>query len=207
MTDMIANLEVISSDQSVSAIKDSQTALEDIRTTLAKTIAQDISSVTQSIKDAGAGIRRLSSDMTKTFERISDVAGNNTFDNFDLADDYIAEYSRYHFWAGLAVSAVLLMVLMCVVCGLLCGICGKRPDGYGDDCCNKGAGSRFLMWFVDIWSYSQEHNLSKVNLFQWRRSYFPDNISAHSVLCRIFLGRYCSATRGLHSFAVSYIKW
>lgn len=32
--------------------------------------------------------------------------------------------------------------------GLLCGICGKRPDGYGDDCCNKGAGSKFLMLFV-----------------------------------------------------------
>lgn len=146
MTDVIANLEAISSDQSLDAITDSQLALENIRKTLAKTIAQDIESVTQSIQDAGAGIRQLSSDMTKTFERISDVAGNNTFDNFDMADDYIAEYSRYHFWAGLAVSAVLLMVLMCVVCGLLCGICGKRPDGYGDDCCNKGAGSRFLMW-------------------------------------------------------------
>lgn len=39
---------------------------------------------------------------------------------------------------------------MCLTFGLLCGICGKRPDGYGDDCCNKGSGSRFLMMAVWI---------------------------------------------------------
>lgn len=145
---MITNVDHILSDESLDAIKNSQRALENIRTTLNETIAKNIASVSRSIDEAGAGIRQLSSDMTKTFERISDVAGNNTFNNLDMADDYIAQYSNYHFWAGLAVSAVLLMVLMCVVCGLLCGICGKRPDGYGDDCCNKGAGSRFLMWYV-----------------------------------------------------------
>ena len=42
-------------------------------------------------------------------------------------------------------SGVLLSVLTCVTFGLLCGICGKRPDGYDDDCCDKGNGARFLM--------------------------------------------------------------
>lgn len=37
---------------------------------------------------------------------------------------------------------------MCLTSGLFCGICGKRPDGYGDDCCNKGSGARFLMLAV-----------------------------------------------------------
>lgn len=52
-------------------------------------------------------------------------------------------HSRYYL--GLGISGILLTVLMCLTCGLLCGICGKRPDGYGDDCCNKGSGARFLM--------------------------------------------------------------
>lgn len=52
-------------------------------------------------------------------------------------------YFRYYL--GLSISGILLTVLMCLTCGLLCGICGKRPDGYGDDCCNKGSGARFLM--------------------------------------------------------------
>lgn len=76
---------------------------------------------------------------------MSDVVGNNSYRYFDTADEYISEYSKYNYYIGLALSSVLLLVLLCVVLGLLCGICGKRPDGYGDDCCNKGAGSRFLM--------------------------------------------------------------
>lgn len=160
---MIEYLDFITLDQSLDAIKTSQLELEKIRTNLGKTIADDIDSVTVSIGNAGTSIRQISSDMTKTFERISDVAGNQTFDNFDLADSYIAEYSRYHLWAGLAVSGVLLLVLMCVVCGLMCGICGKRPDGYGDDCCNKGAGSRFLMWYVGVAMFLCVHHHNYVS--------------------------------------------
>ena len=81
----------------------------------------------------------------RTLERISDILGNNSYRHFDKADRYINEYYKYVYWTGLAISSVLLLVLSCVVMGLLCGICGKRPDGYGDDCCNKGAGARFLM--------------------------------------------------------------
>lgn len=59
----------------------------------------------------------------------------------------ILKYTLFHFryYLGLGISGILLTVLMCLTCGLLCGICGKRPDGYGDDCCNKGSGARFLM--------------------------------------------------------------
>lgn len=83
--------------------------------------------------------------MTNTFEQMSDIVGNNSYKYFDIADEYIRDYSIYNYYIGLALSSTLLLVLLCVVLGLLCGICGKRPDGYGDDCCNKGAGSRFLL--------------------------------------------------------------
>lgn len=49
--------------------------------------------------------------------------------------------------------------------GLLCGICGKRPDGYGDDCCNKGAGSKFLMLYV---SYTLKVRFISLN-FIWSK--------------------------------------
>lgn len=86
-----------------------------------------------------------SKEITKTFEQISDVTGNNSIKYFDTADYYITGYIKYSFYAGIAISSVLLLILSCIVLGLFCGICGKRPDGYGDDCCNKGSGSRFLM--------------------------------------------------------------
>lgn len=94
---------------------------------------------------SGMGIRDASSEINLLLDRISDAVGNNSYKYFDEADQYIQEYYKYVYYGGIALSSVLLLVLLCVVLGLLCGICGKRPDGYGDDCCNKGAGSRFLM--------------------------------------------------------------
>lgn len=44
---------------------------------------------------------------------------------------------------------MLLTIFTLLTFGLLCGICGKRPDGFGDDCCNKGTGGRFLM--IAVW--------------------------------------------------------
>lgn len=146
MTDIIKDVNSMASDETIAAIRQGQTALDTVRETLNASIASDVRRVTRAIAETGRNIRSVSYEMTNTLERISDFAGNNTYSHFDLADGYLGDYGRYHFWGGLAVSAVLLVVLMCVVCGLLCGICGKRPDGYGDDCCNKGAGSRFLMW-------------------------------------------------------------
>lgn len=61
-------------------------------------------------------------------------------------DMYINKYSPYRYYVGVGISCVLLFITLCIALGLICGICGKRPDAYGDDCCNKGAGSRFLMW-------------------------------------------------------------
>lgn len=96
----------------------------------------------------GNGVRQASGEVNAVLGRISDAVGNNSYRHFEQADEYIQEYYKYVYYGGIALSSVLLLVLLCVVLGLLCGICGKRPDGYGDDCCNKGAGSRFLMMCV-----------------------------------------------------------
>lgn len=71
-------------------------------------------------------------------------------DYIDIADKYIKEYSKYRYYVGLAQSSILLAVIAFITLGLMCGVCGKRPDGYDDDCCNKGSGSRFLMVSVCI---------------------------------------------------------
>lgn len=95
-------------------------------------------------------MQEISSEATKQIDQVSDFIGNNTFQHLNTADEYIAQYSIYRYYGGLIVSSILLVVLIFTTFGLLCGICGKRPDGYGDDCCTKGAGARFLMWWVEI---------------------------------------------------------
>lgn len=61
-------------------------------------------------------------------------------------NEYISNYGQYRYYGGLAISCTLLLVTVCIALGLICGICGKRPDRYNDNCCNKGAGSQFLIW-------------------------------------------------------------
>lgn len=137
----------------IEAIKKGQDSLENMRADLEEGISNRIPEVTSAINQAGQALRDASHTITQTFERMSDWTGNNSYQHFDTADRYIEEYSKYAYYGGLAVSSTLLLILLCIVFGLLCGICGKRPDGYGDDCCNKGAGSRFLMLYVILFFF------------------------------------------------------
>jgi len=56
------------------------------------------------------------------------------------------------YYTGLSMSSVMLLVLLCCTLGLFYGFCGKRPDGYGDDCCTKATGARFLI----LWVYADQ---------------------------------------------------
>ena len=51
---------------------------------------------------------------------------------------------RYYLY--LILSSMVLIITFCLVMGLFCGFCGRRPGNvYGDDTCNKGAGANFLL--------------------------------------------------------------
>lgn len=83
-------------------------------------------------------LNKLSSDIEKSKNA-----------NLPISSVCIAEYVPYFYWTSFAIGSVLLVVLMCLVCGLMFGICGKSFDEYdGDDCCSKDAGSRCLKLYV-----------------------------------------------------------
>lgn len=79
--------------------------------------------------------------LSKARQKVQDC----TYEPLAKADVYLKQYVPYRYYLGLGISSVLLVITLCVTLGLICGVCGKRPDAYDDDCCNKGAGSRFLM--------------------------------------------------------------
>lgn len=120
-------------------------AFDQIQITIQKAVDDSIPVVKDAIKGAGEAIQSNAKNLTNILAKASDAIGDHSKKPIDQADLYLAQYSIYRWYGGFAISSVLLFVAMCSSCGLLCGICGKRPDGYGDDCCNKGAGSKFLM--------------------------------------------------------------
>ena len=127
-------------------VSSSEKKVKDIKSEIENIIKSNVPEVKMAINKVGQALTNISNTLVRQIDGVSDVVGNNTFRHFNTADDYIAQYSIYRYYGGLIVSSVLLIVLVFVTFGLLCGICGKRPDGYGDDCCTKGAGARFLMW-------------------------------------------------------------
>ena len=46
-------------------------------------------------------------------------------------------YIEYRYYVGLGMSGMILIILVCFIMGLFYGMCGKRPGGYSEDCCNK----------------------------------------------------------------------
>jgi prominin 1 len=127
-------------------VSSSEKKVRDIRNEIENIIKSNVPEVKMSINKVGQALHEISNSVTRQIDGVSDIVGNNTYQHFDTAEHYVAQYSIYRYYGGLIVSSVLLIILVFTTFGLLCGICGKRPDGYGDDCCTKGAGSRFLMW-------------------------------------------------------------
>lgn len=128
----------------------SERILGEIKDGIENIIKSNVPEVKMAINKVGAEMQNISNQVVRQIDGIADFTGNNTLPHFNTADDYITQYSVYRYYAGLIISSVLLIILVFITFGLLCGICGKRPDGYGDDCCTKGAGARFLMWWVMI---------------------------------------------------------
>ncbi|XP_050335331.1 prominin-like protein isoform X2 [Bactrocera neohumeralis] len=150
VTEIIDNLDNLISKDIASAGKRGRDILNQMRAHLNTTIAKYTPKIIDSINKAGHAFQHASNEIKLELNKLSQVIKDNTKKYTGVADDYLEEYGPYRFYFGIAVCSILLLILLCVVAALLCGICGKRPDGYGDDCCNKGSGSRFLMMAVAL---------------------------------------------------------
>ncbi|XP_035914409.1 LOW QUALITY PROTEIN: prominin-like protein, partial [Anopheles stephensi] len=150
LSQIIESVKQLTDSSLGSAIQVGVDQMNQLKSTLKQTVLENIPKVQSASDSTGNAIREVSNMLNSRLNNVADTLGNNSYKHLDTADEYIEQYSIYRYYAGLGISSVLLLILICLVFGLLCGICGKRPDGYGDDCCNKGAGGRFLIFAVAI---------------------------------------------------------
>ncbi|XP_023723915.1 prominin-like protein isoform X3 [Cryptotermes secundus] len=114
-----------------------------------------IPKVSQNMRLAGMAIRERSKQINKILRDMNAVVMNHSSKAVDTGEKLIMEYGHYRYYAGLSVSSVMLVVLLCATLGLFYGFCGRRPDGYGDDCCSRATGARFLIlgvWVIFLFS-------------------------------------------------------
>ncbi|XP_023289033.1 prominin-like protein [Orussus abietinus] len=146
----LRNITVLMESNIVSDVSQGRESFLKIQNDIQQSVNQTIPVVSASIRRAGDSLITFKNSMTYIIDRMNMEIERMYIPRIDQAQTHIDQYSPYRYYLGLGVSGILLTVLMCLTFGLFCGICGKRPDGYGDDCCNKGSGARFLMMAVWI---------------------------------------------------------
>nr|XP_012230182.1 PREDICTED: prominin-like protein isoform X1 [Linepithema humile] len=150
VTFALHNITVLMEGNIVSEVSQGRDSFLKIQKDIQHAVNQTIPVVSASIRRACDFLASIANNMTAIIDRINVDIDRVYIRHLEVARNNIDQYSPYRYYLGLGISGILLTVLMCLTCGLLCGICGKRPDGYGDDCCNKGSGARFLMMAVWI---------------------------------------------------------
>ncbi|PSN40478.1 hypothetical protein C0J52_11617 [Blattella germanica] len=108
-----------------------------------------IPQISQSMARAGHAMADQARHINTILRRVNSVVTNHSSRAVDAGEKLIAEYGYYRYYAGLSVSSIMLLILLCATLGLFYGFCGKRPDGYGDDCCSRATGARFLI--LGVW--------------------------------------------------------
>nr|XP_012152652.1 PREDICTED: prominin-like protein isoform X3 [Megachile rotundata] len=150
VTSALHNITMLMKGNIVSEVSQGKESFLKIQKDIQHAVNQTIPVVSASIRRAGVFLTDLADNMTMLIDRINVDIDKIYIKNMDVVRTHIDQYAPYRYYLGLGISGILLTVLMCLTFGLFCGICGKRPDGYGDDCCNKGSGARFLMMAVWI---------------------------------------------------------
>lgn len=145
MTDIIRSVDELIQGNLMQSMGRSKGAIDEVKQRVSGEIEVNVNKVKEALDSAGLAMQQLGAQIDIELSALSRDGVEVAEEHLQTADDYLKEYGEYQYYVGLGISSLLLLILICVICGLLCGICGKRPDGYGDDCCNKGAGGRFLM--------------------------------------------------------------
>ncbi|XP_044575235.1 prominin-like protein [Cotesia glomerata] len=145
----LRNITSLMEGNIVSEVSQGRETFLKIQRNIQQAVNETIPVVSASIENAGRSLASASKNITSLIDKINKEITKVYIPHLKIAQDNIEEYSIYRYYFGLGVSSVLLTIFTLLTFGLLCGICGKRPDGFGDDCCNKGTGGRFLM--IAVW--------------------------------------------------------
>ncbi|XP_066257710.1 prominin-like protein isoform X2 [Euwallacea similis] len=150
LSSTIESLDTLDVSQLTKGIESGMKKLDDIQNQISLAVETGLSTAKEQLNNAGDTIKINLDSVTNTVEQVKSEILSSTSPAVDNSRTYINTYGKYSYYVGITISCALLLVAVCILLGLICGVCGKRPDGYSDNCCNKGAGSNFLLCAVFI---------------------------------------------------------
>ncbi|CAH0563886.1 unnamed protein product [Brassicogethes aeneus] len=132
------------------AAKSGMKKLDDVKKTIHSEFQKNIHQAQKHLANAGRTIDENLKMITNTIDDMRDTLDNTADPYLEKGDFYMKKYGVYVHSVGTGIACSLLAIAIFITLGLIWGICGKRPDGYNDNCCNKGAGSKLLICGVSL---------------------------------------------------------
>ncbi|KAL1495015.1 hypothetical protein ABEB36_010505 [Hypothenemus hampei] len=150
VNDAIDIFESLNPDNLMDDVREGEKSLDNIRNQIDKSLRSGLDAAKDQIALAGNTIEESLQSVTDAVNNIKSQIDSTATPVIQKSNTFINDYGQYRYIVGVTICCILLFVAICIVFGLICGVCGKRPDGYTDNCCNKGTGSQFLICGVYI---------------------------------------------------------
>ncbi|CAG9584966.1 unnamed protein product [Danaus chrysippus] len=120
-------------------VRDVRAGLQ-VFTGIRRTVDQHAPRVREAVAATGERLARVADEVTWAAGNLSERLRTSRAP--DVLQEHLRHYGPYVRHPTRAVAAALLAIVVVMSWGLVCGVCGKRPDVYGaSDCCNKGSGA------------------------------------------------------------------
>uniref|UniRef100_A0A8W7PG49 Prominin-like protein n=1 Tax=Anopheles coluzzii TaxID=1518534 RepID=A0A8W7PG49_ANOCL len=119
LSQIIESVKQLTDSSLGSAIHQGVDQMNELKSTLRQTVLQNIPKVQAASDSTGKAIKDVSNMLTSRLNNVADTLGNNSYKHLDTADEYIEQYSIYRYYAGLGISSVLLLILMCLIINYL----------------------------------------------------------------------------------------
>lgn len=126
-----------------SEVRRGQLALSQLSQDIQAEVAAIVPEVRQSVSGAGIQLEEVAKNITGALDQVQLEPAHSVIDQ---GNQYLQQYGTFRYYIFVIISGLVSLMVFCIVIGLFCGICGRRPDNvYGDSTCNKGTGARFLI--------------------------------------------------------------
>ncbi|XP_019880438.1 prominin-like protein isoform X2 [Aethina tumida] len=150
ISDEIAAFKEFKIEELQAAARSGMDKLDKVKSTIHNEFQKNINEAQKHLVNAGRTIDKNLKRVTEMIDDVNNQLQNNANPNINTAEFYIKRYGVYVHYTGTGIACCLLAVSFFICLGLMWGICGKRPDGFNDNCCNKGAGSKMLICGVSV---------------------------------------------------------
>ena len=144
VSDISKEIDTISSvigDDIVGKINEGKATFDKIASDIQVDISSNINKAKNQTEVVQKEVDKYVNDIVKTADSLNFTSWKSSINK---VKPIVKDSGEYFWYAGIGLSSVLLLVVLCNYLGFLFGVCGERP-GRNASACNRGVGANCLL--------------------------------------------------------------